>query len=673
VPQQLVLGGAVLEDGYRAVYGALTELRETFHRSGRLDDSNAKLDEVAKLFATYLAYKRHKIRGFPAPDSKDIVAELQVAFEQASQLPEYLLQDRTSIFGTAPRLSLRAGDEGLAAQLAAVTRRTIDLAFEARSVGSPFDALNEAFGHFVRDNFRGNIEDAQYMTPPEVVDFMTDMAIADLRKSGRLGSSDPLVVLDPTCGVGSFLGAVYNRARRHRQFDPSRLRLFGQDKIDRMVRLATLNLELFEIAEHRITAGNSLALGSPIDTLEGEVDLILTNPPFGARFSRTQINSAFGLNTPFFASLNPNGSPVDSELLFLDRDLQLLKHGGLLIIVLPDGVVSAKGMAAMLRHYVRSVAELRAIVALPSVTFGQAGTRTRTVVLYLRKARTPRKGRRSAFIGTAEAVGFQVSSRKGVQVKVASKQNDLPSLLEAYKSAPLDHASTEPVVIRESPSAVLVPSELITNDSWTPAHYSATRFRSLSTLRGADDFDTVPLGELVEFCTETRPRQPYKPGVCFISVLHVLGEGLLDMSALRKYAPKTPGIPANPGEILLSKINPRIPRVCVVPELGRDILCSTEFEILRPTGSLSAYALAYLLQTRAVQEQIASLTSGTSASHNRIRTTSLARVSIPIPHTGSGPAVLLKQLEEQYGQAIRDIASTSITLSVLRGREIELL
>ena len=42
-----------LRDGYTRIYDALSELREGFHRSGRLDDSNAKLDEVSKLFATH--------------------------------------------------------------------------------------------------------------------------------------------------------------------------------------------------------------------------------------------------------------------------------------------------------------------------------------------------------------------------------------------------------------------------------------------------------------------------------------------------------------------------------------------------------------------------------------------------------------------------------------------
>ena len=44
---------------YAPIYEDLAELREEFHRSGRLDDSNAKLDEVVKLFATYQIGRAH--------------------------------------------------------------------------------------------------------------------------------------------------------------------------------------------------------------------------------------------------------------------------------------------------------------------------------------------------------------------------------------------------------------------------------------------------------------------------------------------------------------------------------------------------------------------------------------------------------------------------------------
>ena len=69
------------ERSYRQVYAALSNLRESFHRSGRLDDSNAKLDEVSKLFATYLAFRQQQIGAFPEPGADDLVERLQNSFQ----------------------------------------------------------------------------------------------------------------------------------------------------------------------------------------------------------------------------------------------------------------------------------------------------------------------------------------------------------------------------------------------------------------------------------------------------------------------------------------------------------------------------------------------------------------------------------------------------------------
>jgi len=92
------------------------------------------------------------------------------------------------------------------------------------------------FGHFVRDNFRGNIEDAQFLTPSEVVDFMVNLAIEELRASGRLELEQPLLVADPCSGVASFLTAF---STRYADLDCTKpeLRIVAQDKVERMVRL----------------------------------------------------------------------------------------------------------------------------------------------------------------------------------------------------------------------------------------------------------------------------------------------------------------------------------------------------------------------------------------------------------------------------------------------------
>ena len=662
----------LLSDGYGAVYASLTDLRETFHRSGRLDDSNAKLDEVAKLFATYLAYRRDLIPAFPSTSSQHLIPELQEAFAAAAHLPQYVWSaSKRSIFGAEPKLILREGDEALARDLTSLVRQCVDLAYQLRENGRPFDILNEAFGHFVRDNFRGNVEDAQYMTPPEAVDFMVDLVLDDIETEYSKESGGHITVLDPSCGVGSFLTTFYHRARDRGNIELDRLRLIGQDKVERMARLATINMELFDVEVHRVEIGNSLDKGSALDALNGKVDVILTNPPFGARFSGDEVRANCGDNTPFFSTLRRTIPSIDSELLFVDRNLQLLKDGGRLLIVIPDGVVSAKGTAALLRQYISGKATLKAVIELPAVTFAQAGTRTKTAVIYLQKGRATSP--QSTFMAVATDLGFQVSSRKGVQIKQAEGQNQLPTILSCYLQAKNSTTSAHGNVLCRNPSCVLIEEVEVLRSSWTPNHYSAERLDAISSVKAREGLQMVPLRELVDFCSDERRNEKWKPGMAFLSVLHVLGEGLIDMAAAKGYSPKTPGTPTFAGEILISRINPRIPRVCITPDFGVKTLCSSEFEVLRTKPGIDSYLLAYLLLTDAVQSQIRSLTSGTSASHNRIRSAELASVLVPIPTQGSSKEARLKVLASEYRTALTAMSQASAKVALLRIDEHELL
>ena len=116
-------------------------------------------------------------------------------------------------------------------------------------------------------------------------------------------------------------------------------------------------------------------------------------------------------------------------------------------------------------------------------------------------------------------------------------------------------------------------------------------------------------------------------------------------------------------------IIPRIPRVLVVPDLGRELLCSSEFEVLVPKKGVSPYALAYVLLTPFVQEQIQSLTSGTSESHSRIKAEKLYEVVIPWPE--NRPAFC--KVVENYALTLESIVRSAIQLTELRSKSVEAL
>lgn len=660
---------------YAPIYDNLGQLREEFHKIGRFDDSNAKLDEVVKLFATYLAVKLGDVKGFSTEDGHAepvSVEAIQAAFQHAAALPYYRRNDGESIFGPTPTLALRESDAELAGRLVRLVVRAVNDAFRHQELGNPYDVLNEAFGHFVRDNFRGNIEDAQYLTPAEVIELMVSMAVDDVDLAVRSKrKAEPFIVADPCCGVGSFLAAFATKYRTVYGETGPALSLHGQDKVERMVRLTTVNLTLFKVFEHSVTIGNSLYTSSPLDALNGRADLILTNPPFGARFNQQEVAFMAGENTPFFSKLGQTRALIESELLFIDRDLRLLRDGGSLFIVIPDSVISASGLPALLRHHLHSVATLRGVTELPSVTFAQAGTRTKTAILHLQKGTDATSRRGTVFMAVSTDLGFQVCSRKGVQIKVEKGANDLPVVLDAYKRLGSE-AAAEVTVLSDTPSAVAVPHSAL-DTTWTPAHYQATRIQVLKRMNGNPDVDSIRLGELVEFVGDTRKQERHRPGTKFISVLHVISEGVLDISAIDRYAPITPGVPVHAGEVLLSRINPRIPRVLVVPNLGNRILCSSEFEVMRAGSDTDPYTVAFLLLSGPVQNQIQSLTSGTSASHNRVKTRHLAEVVLPVPRAGTKSAEDLARVITDYQRVMKALLSNAESLLALREHEMDWL
>jgi len=88
--------------------------------------------------------------------------------------------------------------------------------------------------------------------------------------------------------------------------------------------------------------------------------------------------------------------------------------------------------------------------------------------------------------------------------------------------------------------------------------------------------------------------------------------------------------PVPSGAVLVSKLNPHIPRVWFVGDVGKDAVCSTEFLVWTPkpgVGSAFVYALA---ASPAFNSAMRQLVTGTSNSHQRVRPGQLAEVQAAV-------------------------------------------
>jgi type I restriction-modification system DNA methylase subunit len=669
----------------KVFYNEISQLRDLFHKYGRFDDSNAKLDEISKYISMYI-YQLQKgivknnftklIAAYEKDKSFPLVPLLKELFIEVSNSKEFLNPDKTSIFGNSSVLNIDDDDNNFAYHLIKLVVNSVESIRDKEGSEYNFDLLNESFGHFVRDNFRNHIEDAQYMTPGEAVELIVNIALNDLEKEDKTKRIQEFIVCDPCCGVGSFLSTFYKINKENNVIDSSKLKIVGQDKVARMVRFAKINMMLFNNHTHSITNGNSLAGSSALDNYKGTVDLILTNPPFGAKFSSEELKPNTKLNYPLLHDIIlKSGTNFSSEILFVDRCLSLLKPNGKLLAVLPDSVISSAGLNSTLRHRLVNSkgVRIRGIIELPAVTFAQAGTRTKTSILYIEKT-TELRDKDYVFIGQSEEIGFEVSTKKGATVKIESGENDLLKIYDSYKKCNFEVNGVDQKIINDSPSCVLIKPEILLKDSWTPSHYNAKKLTAVKKFKkGNSEVELVKLIEIVDFLTNSRKKEFIPNESKCISILHILNDDNLNYEELLSYKPKYPGIVCKPGDLLFSKINPRILRVLVVPNLGLSLTCSSEFEIMNSNIEISNYGIKLLLMLPSVQTQINFLTSGTSSSHNRIKSADLANVLIPLPKTNSKLYSELLSKATEYEKKNKKLNDLRLEMSGIKNEVFDLV
>lgn len=264
----------------------------------------------------------------------------------------------------------------------------------------PYDVRAAAMRQFLTPEIRRGL--GIYLTPDEVV----SEAIAFLAPPSGTR------FLDPACGSGTFLIEAARYWKSHQAKQP--LTLWATDKNPRMLLLAELNIEHMTgvTFEKRLT--DSLAAFSTIqwDSFkEGSFDFVGTNPPFGVSIDAktTDLGS-------YMTGRDEQGYTLkrqQSEIVFLERCLQLLKPGGRLAIVLPKSAMSNM----RLDHCRRRLGDLGFVYAaffLPPETFGAYGTQTNTVVLFAeRYASNPDKDRCIDIATvTVTNVGYDLTGRE---------------------------------------------------------------------------------------------------------------------------------------------------------------------------------------------------------------------------------------------------------------------
>lgn len=274
-------------------------------------------------------------------------------------------------------------------------------------LNSSQDAKGLAFQKFLSHHEKDGR--GQFFTPEPVIDFCVAM----------MQPKPSETVIDPACGSGGFLmSALKYLQNNNTELDTSQIvskNLFGSDINKSIARIAKMKLLLEANGKTNILCTNSL---EDLDSLKLTLshskgfDLVLANPPFGAKITNSSTLSKFDLGYKWTnhegeyhktKTVYPN---QNAEILFIERCLQLLKEGGRMAIVLPNGNFENPSLE-YLRYYIKLKAKILAIVNLPQETFIPFGTGVKTSLLFLEKD-TPNKVREyPIFFGRVTKLGYQ--------------------------------------------------------------------------------------------------------------------------------------------------------------------------------------------------------------------------------------------------------------------------
>jgi type I restriction enzyme M protein len=247
-------------------------------------------------------------------------------------------------------------------------------------------------------------------------------------------------------------------------------RIYGTDANDRMARTSKMNMIMHGDGHGGVHHHDGFLNVNGI--FEGRFDIVLTNPPFGANVEPTDVvheadasvNRAaekqyleeFGelyreaMDRVAAAKGKPiaslfelpkrNGTEkeqekrvksakIKTEILFIERCLSLLRPGGRLGIVLPEGIFNNPSLAYV-REFCENRAFIRAVVSLPQEAFFSSGASVKASLLFLQKFT---EAEQADFDAKQDAAGAEVKER--YEAEMTAETARLEAAITAAKEA----------------------------------------------------------------------------------------------------------------------------------------------------------------------------------------------------------------------------------------------
>ena len=269
---------------------------------------------------------------------------------------------------------------------------------------SNLQVVDEAFEYLVSKSAKG--EKGQYFTPRHVIDMCVKM----------LNPQPGEYMIDTAAGSCGFpvhtifklTGTLFTNAEIPTEDKAHVLKIFGIDFDEKTVRVArtlnliagdgetnvlhlnTLDYERWDDSTERNSSWGR-TYGDGFDRLKAlrmqqddnksfDFDILMANPPFAGDIKESRILHQYNLT---FKQNGKAHTKVGRDILFIERNLDFLKPGGRMAIVLPQGRFNNTS-DKYVREFIAERARILAIISLHGNTF-KPHTGTKTSVLFVQK------------------------------------------------------------------------------------------------------------------------------------------------------------------------------------------------------------------------------------------------------------------------------------------------
>ncbi|MBE8540163.1 type I restriction-modification system subunit M [Geoglobus acetivorans] len=198
----------------------------------------------------------------------------------------------------------------------------------------------------------------EFYTPPHVKTLMVRL----------IKPHEGMSVYDPTCGSGGFLIEARQYVEEQGQ-NPKNLALYGQELNGVTWSICKMNMILHDIPDAHIE--NEDTLTTPMFRENGYIkrfDRVLANPPFSQNYTTANMEFPERFKYGFTPE---NGKKAD--LMFLQHMIASLNDNGILVTVMPHGVLFRGGQEKIIREGIVKDDLIEAIIGLPPKLFYNTG------------------------------------------------------------------------------------------------------------------------------------------------------------------------------------------------------------------------------------------------------------------------------------------------------------